>query len=69
MAKKEKDLTDCLIAKNQECERLKDALKAILMNSIHRDFGKDIMWKSGLLANIRMAFGEEEYNYWFEYYS
>jgi len=62
------DLVGCLIKKSQECDKLKDALKAILMNTIHRDFGGDIMYKSGVLSNIKMALGDE-YEYYVELYT
>jgi hypothetical protein len=69
MEKKENELVDLLIKKNQECDKLKDALNAILMNTIHRDFNGDIMYKSGVLSNIEMALGEEEYNRSVELYT
>lgn len=62
-------LTSCLIKKNQECENLKDALKNILSNTINRDFGKDGMYKTGVLMNIKVAVGEDLYNEWIEYYT
>ena len=69
MKKQNNELVDCLIKKNQDCEILEDALKAILMNTLHRDFNGDIMYKSGVLSNIRIALGEEKYNYFVELYS
>ena len=69
MKKQNNKLVDCLIKKNQDCEKLEDALKAILMNTLHRDFNGDIMYKSGVLSNIRIALGEEKYDYFVELYS
>lgn len=66
---KNKEIIDCLIKKNQDCQKLEDALCAILMNTLHRDFNGDIMYKSGVLSNIRIALGEEKYNYFVELYS
>jgi hypothetical protein len=69
MKNKSNELVDLMIKKNQECEKLKDALKAILQNTIHRDFNGDIVYKSGVLTNIKIALGEEDYNYYVELYT
>ena len=62
-------LVDLLIEKTQECEKLKGVLKAILMNTLHRDFDGDTVYKYGVLENIRCVLGEEEYNYFVALYS
>lgn len=69
MKKQNTEIVDCLIEKNQDCERLEDALRAILINTLLRDFKSDIMYKSGVLHNIRIALGDEKYNYYVDVYS
>lgn len=69
MKTKNKDLVDCLIKQNQYSQKLEDALKAILLNTINRDFKEDVMYKNGVLGNIKMALGEEKYKSAVELYS
>jgi len=69
MAKKNNDIVDILIKKNKDCQRMEDALAAILMNTIHRDFNGDFLYKAGVLSNIKIAIGEEKYEYYKELYS
>ena len=45
-----------------------DALVAIFINTINRKFQGDEMYKMGVLANIKMAIGEERYNHYMELY-
>lgn len=45
-----------------------DALVAIFINTINRKFEGDEMYKMGVLANIKMAIGEERYNHYMELY-
>lgn len=52
-----------------ENERMKSALEAILMNTLHRDFGGDYVYKVNTLGSIRVALGEEKYNHIVELYS
>lgn len=56
--KKQPDLVDCLIKQSQDMDKMKKALEAILLNTLMQ---KDTVYKTGILANIRMALGEEEY--------
>lgn len=64
MTGKNNPLLDCLTKQSKDIEAMKDALKAILMNTINRDFDGDIVYKMGVLGNIRMAVGEQQYNEW-----
>lgn len=66
---KRKDVTKVLIDQATEVENLKSALKNILSNTINRDFGNDIMYKSGVLGNIKVAFGEKEFDRLVDYYN
>jgi len=63
------DLSTLLIEKTQECDKMKHELKTILMNTIHRDFNGDVMYKAGVLTSIRLSLGDEEYNRAVELYS
>jgi hypothetical protein len=69
MAKPNKDIVDILIKKNQDCQIMENALAAILMNTLHRDFNGDFIYKSGVLMNIKMALGDEKYEYYKELYT
>lgn len=68
MKTKNSDIINLLIKKNQYCQKLEDALAAILLNTLNRHFD-DIMYKAGVLTNIKIALGEEKYNYYVELYS
>ena len=63
------DLIQLMIKQSQQMDKLKDCLKNILSNTLHREFKDDIMYKAGVLGNINVAFGDEEYERWVEYYS
>ena len=69
MKTKNNELVDCLIKQNQYSQKLEDALKAILLNTLNRDFKGDLMYKNGVLANIKMALGKEAYKSAVELYS
>jgi hypothetical protein len=63
------EIINCLIKNKQDCEIFEEALRAILINTLLRDFEGDIMYKSGVLHNIRVALGDEKYNYYVDLYS
>ena len=64
-----KDWSNMVIELSKKNSELEQVLVNILMNTIHRDFGGDIGYKSGVLMNIKTALGEEKYNYYYELYS
>jgi len=64
-----KDINEFYLEKCTENEELRKSLRTILMNTINRDFGGDIMYKSCVLATIRAALGEEEYKYYEDLYT
>lgn len=39
-----------------------EALEAILLNTINRNFDGDEIYKVGVLSNIRFALGSDEYD-------
>jgi ATP sulfurylase len=69
MKSENNNLVKVLIKKNQDCEKLEDALKAILLNTLHRKFNNDEVYKTGVLSNIEIALGKEEYDRLLELYS
>jgi hypothetical protein len=65
---KEKSLVDCLVEKSQECDRLKDALKNIFANTVNRPFNDDYIYKMGVMGNIEVAVGKEQFEDWEDLY-
>jgi hypothetical protein len=59
-------MVDILIDLNRRKDEMENALKAIFMNTIHME---DCIYKSGVLGNIEMAIGREEYKRWEDLYS
>jgi len=62
---KNKSLTTLLI----EQEKVAESLRNILRNTLHRDFDGDIIFKSCLMANIRLGLGDKEFERCEELYS
>lgn len=50
-------------------KKYEDALQAIFLNTINKDFNNNRMYKAGVLMNIEMAVGKEKYNRYMELYS
>ena len=69
MGSETNELINLLTKKSQECDKLEETLGVIILNTLHRDFNGDIMYKSGVLGNIKEALGEEKYNHYVELYS
>lgn len=62
-----REMVDIFIKEARHVVILEDALKAILLNTLHRNL--DPMYKFGVLCNIKAAFGEEEYERLVDMYS
>lgn len=62
-------MADILIKLNQDKDKMEDALKAIFMNTINRDFNGDFIYKSGVLSNIEIAIGKEKIKEWEDLYT
>lgn len=60
-----KNISELLIEQVERNEKLKQALINILSNTIRIE---PSVYQSGVLTNIEMALGKEEYDYWVNYY-